>query len=31
MSEINHFKVIMQNDVSDNVRRMLMWHDLLGY
>jgi fructose-specific phosphotransferase system component IIB len=30
MSEINHFKkIIMQNDVADDVERMLMCHDLI--
>jgi hypothetical protein len=33
MSEINYVKffIIMQNNVTDDVGWMLMWHDLIGY
>ncbi len=32
MGEINYFKIYftMQDDVSDNVRGVLMWHVLFG-
>jgi hypothetical protein len=31
MSVVNHFNVfIMQNDVIDDVRWMLTWHNLVG-
>jgi hypothetical protein len=31
MSKLNHFFIIIQNDMVDDVGRMLMWHDLIGY
>jgi hypothetical protein len=31
MSKLNHFFIIIQNDMVDDVERMLMWHDLIGY